>query len=153
MSAVSSTSFAAICGSLARFAAIAAVVSIGWYTANAFFPRPASPGSGHPSQLAVLPDSIDLGQLGPSDRGVFVVQLMNFGTKPSKVIAAHGSCGCLSTANVPVTVPPGELKPLRVTVEPASKAAAGDQRYTINLLTDQSYAPLQLVVTLNRRGS
>ncbi len=43
--------------------------------------------------------------------------------------------------------------PLRVAVEPASKAATGDQRYTINLLTDQSYAPLQLVVTLNRRGN
>ncbi len=90
-----------------------------------------------------LPD----GKPGEDRDADFVVR--NISSKPIQILGAQTLCGCVSTAKLPVTVPPGQTNSLRVNLH-LERSATGMVEQNITYHTDEPTAPSLAVVVTGR---
>jgi hypothetical protein len=64
--------------------------------------------------VALLGPDIDLGAGKPGDRLTGTAVLVNLSDRPARVIGYRSECGCLTTQDLPLTIPPGERAEVRL---------------------------------------
>jgi hypothetical protein len=65
--------------------------------------------------IRVEPAVSDIGAGVPGERREFTVHLVNHTDHPVRCIGGTASCACVTTDDLPITLAPGEARPVRVT--------------------------------------
>jgi hypothetical protein len=75
--------------------------------------------------LTVSSDYVDFGACPAGQMAERVVEVRNWSDRPVRLIGGTSDCSCLTTADLPLTIPPGEARPVTVqlTVPPAKLGA------------------------------
>ncbi len=96
--------------------------------------------------LSVPAAALDLGEVWEDERFAWVVPVTNRGQHPVHISAVRTNCQCVSAEPRSFTVPPGQTRPIRLSVNLAAKdgeATIGSRTFstTIDLATRSESAP------------
>jgi hypothetical protein len=95
-------------------------------------------------ETVVLPDRIVQAEPGrPGEPRTVLVRVANRAAHPVRVIGGTADCSCLTTQDLPATIPPGETVAVRVTIHPGAKP--GEWFRVVKLLTDDDTTPSVVV--------
>ena len=100
--------------------------------------------------IAVLPGQIDFGVSPAGESAYRTVTIHNLSASPLIFFGGTADCGCVTTADMPVTIPPGESRGIGITLK--LPATAGTFRCEAYLWTDNP-SHKTLVVELTGRAS
>jgi hypothetical protein len=64
--------------------------------------------------IGVGPFVTDVGTGKPGEVRSFAVELINYTSSPVRIVGGTTSCGCVTTRDLPVELPPGGSRPIRV---------------------------------------
>jgi hypothetical protein len=70
----------------------------------------------HGDAIAVVPRSLDVGEEGPGEVRVVNVELVNLTDHEIAILGAAPICGCIPTDDLPLTLPGGTSRAIRVRV-------------------------------------
>jgi len=70
-------------------------------------------------RLMIRPDVVDLGELREGEEREVCLEATNFGGVPVRIVGSRSNCSCTVTQDLPITVPPGISREVRVFVKPA----------------------------------
>jgi hypothetical protein len=89
--------------------------------------------------LTVHPTLIDLGRQAPGTVREAVIEIRNHAAVPVRLVGGTTDCGCATTRDMPLTVPPGGTATLRLTVRFGKQAGRFQRGYW--LWTDSRAQP------------
>lgn len=85
------------------------------------------------------------GQVTPDETATTAFELRNVASRSIRVLGAKASCRCVAIDDLPLTLEPGESKPIRLRL--VAGHTPGLQRESAELLFDDSASSITLVVT------
>jgi hypothetical protein len=85
------------------------------------------------------------GEVFPRERATTVFELRNASDHSIRVLGAKASCRCVAIDDLPLTIGPKEIKPIRIHL--VARDVPGVQRETAELLFDDSASSITLGVT------
>jgi len=85
--------------------------------------------------LTVSPTTIDFGNGKPGELLSAPLTVRNFSSEPVRLIGGTSDCSCITTTDMPVTVPPGASATIEVKFKVPS-ASAGELNRSVEVLTD-----------------
>jgi Protein of unknown function (DUF1573) len=98
--------------------------------------------------LTVDRSHVDLGHGQSGDILTQQVTVTNWTKMPRRIIGGTSDCSCIATADLPITLAPGEAKPVTITYKIPHTDQSGLTSRTAILLTDDSKQP-RLALTLS----
>ena len=137
---------------LVRFAASQAALMLGWtaFVAARFGSSEVALASLGGSDLAVRPGLVDFGSGPAGDTVPCTVTVHNLSAEAVTLLGGTADCSCVATADMPVTIPPGESRDVGILLK--LPAAAGTFRREAYLWTDCP-STKTLVIELTGRAS
>jgi hypothetical protein len=137
---------------LLQFAAYQAVLVLGWsaYVAAQYGSSELALASLAGDDLAVRPGQVDFGTATAGALVPHAITVHNLSAGPITLLGGTADCSCVTTADMPVTIPPGESRAVGITLK--LPAEAGSFRREAYLFTD-SPAHKTLVIELTGRAS
>jgi hypothetical protein len=67
--------------------------------------------------ITIDPPVMEVGEVHPGDKNRFVFQVTNWSSRPVRIFGAQGDCSCTGTEALPIQIPPGERRPVVVTLK------------------------------------
>jgi hypothetical protein len=90
--------------------------------------------------LTIEPAVSNVGEATAGTQHWFTVQLVNHTDRPIRVVGGTTGCGCTATQDLPVTVPPYEMRPIRVRMTFSGGSGYFQRRFAV--FTDQPSQPV-----------
>ncbi len=136
---------------LLSFAASQAVIVAGWtaLVAASFGSSEVALASLGGDEVAVRPGQIDFGTAATSDILQRIVTVHNLSAGPVTLLGGSADCSCVTTTDMPVTIPPGESRSIGIALK--LPPTAGNTRREAYLWTDHP-AHKSLVLELSGRA-
>ena len=137
---------------LVQFAAYQALLVVGWsgYVALSSGSSEVALAGFGGDEVAVRPGQIDFGTGHVGEQLPRTVTVHNLAAGPLTLLGGTADCSCVATADMPVTIPPGESRTVGLTLK--LPATAGTFRREAYLWTDNP-SHKTLVIELTGRAS
>jgi hypothetical protein len=90
-------------------------------------------------RLSVYPALLDMGEGAPGETREANIQLQNWTGNPVRLYGGTSDCSCVATEDLPLTIPPGEGRSIRVKMR--LPVANGAFNRTAFLMTDDEQTP------------
>ena len=90
--------------------------------------------------MSVEPWVSQAGEGVAGERRTFTVQVTNHGDRPVRVVGGTTTCACIATGDLPITVPPGESRPIEVQM--TFRGGTGRFQHNFSLYTDDEKQPV-----------
>ena len=133
---------------LVQFVAYQALLALGWsaYVAAGSGSSEVALASLGGDEIAVRPGQIDFGTGLAGEQLPRTVTIHNLAASPLTLLGGTADCSCVATADMPVTIPPGESRTVGITLK--LPATAGTFRREAYLWTDNpSHKTLAIELT------
>ncbi len=90
--------------------------------------------------IGVDPPLSELGEGSPGEERQFEITLRNYTDRPMRIIGGTADCSCVTTSDLPITVPQGEAR--RITVMARFVGPVGVAQQVFRLFTDDEKHPV-----------